>query len=165
MLWSKIQKKWFLVIGLIGGCGFTPFLESDNANHPVLGSGNYEIETSSDDIGFRIKEELLKALSFPSFPEYKILVINTVDQTEGIVTKNNEITRYGVTLNSTFKLISNQNGMILLDKPLTSQTSFSASKNVTGFATDTAEKSAADRLARDVAEKITVELLLAQKEF
>ena len=77
--------------------------------------------------------------------------------------KKNDITRYNLILNSNFKLKEIRTNNVVLLKKLNSETSYSASINITGFKTEVAKDNAKKRLAYDLAEEIRKEILVFQK--
>ncbi len=165
-MWSfnKVFSAWIVIIALLSNCGFKPLSIVENNESSILGAGKFSFFSPKDEISFQIKEELLKNLGFPKRPTYKISIEGSMTNLEGLITAENEITRYNLILETNFKLLSLPENEIIYAKNVISQTAYSASKNVTGFATKTAENSAKERLAQDIAKKITMELLLLSEE-
>tara|TARA_B100000902_G_scaffold143701_1_gene141154 strand:+ start:158 stop:658 length:501 start_codon:yes stop_codon:yes gene_type:complete len=164
LLLNKNIGGTLLLLCFLISCGFKPLSEANLNNSTIVGMGKFDLFFPTDEISFTIKEELLKDLGFPAQPIYKILVDNDLTSIKGLITKENEITRYNLVLKTTFKLISLKKNKQIFKKVIISQTAYSASKNVTGFATKTAKDSAKERLAKDIAKKITMELLMLSTE-
>ena len=163
-MWSykKILSYWFLLASILLSCGFQPLLDPNKNGKEILNLGKFSFFLPKDDISFKIKEELLKELGFPKNPTYKILAENDLKSIKSSITTENEITRYNLILGTTIKVISLQNSKEIYSKDFSSQTAYSAKKSVTGFATQTTKDSAKDRLAKDIANKILMELLIVR---
>ena len=89
---------------------------------------------------------------------------NSLERRKSIVTNKNNITRYNLILNTIFNLIEINNNKIKLTKTFETETSFSASTNITGFKAQVAKVNAEKRLAYDIAEKIRIEILLLEED-
>tara|TARA_A100000164_G_C21473533_1_gene570070 strand:+ start:122 stop:628 length:507 start_codon:yes stop_codon:yes gene_type:complete len=163
-MWSykKILSYWFLLTSILLSCGFQPLLDPNKNGKEILNLGKFSFFLPKDDISFKIKEELLKELGFPKNPTYKILAENDLKSVKSLITTENEIIRYNLILETTFKVISLQKNKEIYSKDFSSQTAYSAKKSVTGFATQTTKDSAKDRLAKDIANKILMELLIVR---
>ena len=161
-------KKSKLIISslfiFLFSCGYQPLI---NVNHPyesLFNRGKFEIFSPENDIGFQIRENLLTDFGFPKNPKYKIMLKNSLERRKSIVTNKNDITRYNLILNTIFNLIEINNNKIKLTKTFETETSFSASTNITGFKAQVAKVNAEKRLAYDIAEKIRIEILLLEKD-
>ena len=163
-MWSykKILSYWFLLTSILLSCGFQPLLDPNKNGKEILNLGKFSFFLPKDDISFKIKEELLKELGFPKNPNYKILADNDLKSVKSLITTENEIIRYNLILETTFKVISLQKNKEIYSKDFSSQTAYSAKKSVTGFATKTTKDSAKDRLAKDIANKILMEILIVR---
>ena len=163
-MWSykKILSYWFLLTSILLSCGFQPLLDPNKNGKEILNLGKFSFFLPKDDISFKIKEELLKELGFPKNPTYKILADNDLKSVKSLITTENEIIRYNLILETTFKVISLQKNKEIYSKDFSSQTAYSAKKSVTGFATQTTKDSAKDRLAKDIANKILMDLLIVR---
>ena len=161
-------KKSKLKIGLLFiflfSCGYQPLINVNQPNDSVFNSGEFEIFSPENDLGFQIRENLLIDFGFPKNPKYKIMLKNSLERRKSIVTNKNDITRYNLILNTIFNLIEINNNKIKLTKTFETETSFSASTNITGFKAQVAKVNAEKRLAYDIAEKIRIEILLLEKD-
>ena len=166
-MWSykKILCYWFLLGSILLSCGFQPLLDPNKNGKDILNQGKFSFFSPKDEISFKMKEELLKELGFPKNPTYKILAKNDLKSVKSLITTENEIIRYNLILDTTFKVISLQKNKEIYSKDFSSQTAYSASKSVTGFATQTTKDSAKDRLAKDIANKIVMDLLVIRGDF
>ena len=145
-------------------CGYQPLINVNEPNESLFNSGKFEIFSPENDIGFQIRENLLTDFGFPKNPKYKIMLKNSLERRKSIVTNKNDITRYNLILNTIFNLIEINNNKIKLTKIFETETSFSASTNITGFKAQVAKVNAEKRLAYDIAEKIRIEILLLEKD-
>ena len=145
-------------------CGYQPLINMNQPNDSLFNSGKFEIFSPENDIGFQIRENLLTDFGFPKNPKYKIMLKNSLERRKSIVTNKNDITRYNLILNTIFNLIEINNNKIKLTKTFETETSFSASTNITGFKAQVAKVNAEKRLAYDIAEKIRIEILLLEKD-
>ena len=161
-------KKSKLIISslfiFLFSCGYQPLINMNQPNDSPLNSGKFEIFSPENDIGFQIRENLLTDFGFPKNPKYKIMLKNSLERRKSIVTNKNDITRYNLILNTIFNLIEINNNKIKLTKTFETETSFSASTNITGFKAQVAKVNAEKRLAYDIAEKIRIEILLLEKD-
>ena len=161
-------KKSKLIISslllFLFSCGYQPLINVNEPNESLFNSGKFEIFSPENDIGFQIRENLLTDFGFPKNPKYKIMLKNSLERRKSIVTNKNDITRYNLILNTIFNLIEINNNKIKLTKTFETETSFSASTNITGFKAQVAKVNAEKRLAYDIAEKIRIEILLLEKD-
>ncbi len=163
LLFKKLNLLIGLSLFLLFGCGYLPLIDSNQTNSFMLNKGQFIIFSPKNDIDFHVRETLLADFGFPKNPKYRIELENTLVRKKSIVTKKNDITRYNLILNSNFKLKEIRTNNVVLLKKFNSETSYSASINITGFKTEVAKDNAGKRLAYDVAEKIRKEILIFQK--
>ena len=130
----------------------------------IFNSGKFEIFSPENNIDFQIRENLLTDFGIPKNPKYKIMLKNSLERRKSIVTNKNDITRYNLILNTIFNLIEIHKNKIILTKIFESETSFSASTNITGFKAQVAKVNAEKRLAYDISEKIRIEILILEKD-
>ena len=161
-------KKSKLIISslfiFLFSCGYQPLINVKQPNDSIFNSGKFEIFSPENGIDFQIRENLLTDFGFPKNPKYKIMLKNSLERRKSIVTNKNDITRYNLILNTIFNLIEINNNKIKLTKTFETETSFSASTNITGFKAQVAKVNAEKRLAYDIAEKIRIEILLLEKD-
>ena len=163
LLFKKLNLLIGLSLFLLFGCGYLPLIDSNQTNSFILNKGQFIIFSPKNDIDFHVRETLLADFGFPKNPKYRIELENTLVRKKSIVTEKNDITRYNLILNSNFKLKEIRTNNLVLLKKFNSETSYSASINITGFKTEVAKDNAGKRLAFDVAEKIRKEILIFQK--
>ena len=148
---------------LLFGCGYSPLIDMNQTNSFILNKGQFIIFSPKNDIDFHVREKLLADFGFPKNPKYRIELENKLVRKKSIVTEKNDITRYNLILTSHFKLKEIRTNNVVLLKKFNSETSFSASINITGFKTEVAKDNAEKRLAYDLAEEIRKEILFFQK--
>ena len=161
-------KKSKLIISslfiFLFSCGYQPLINVNQTKESLFNSGKFEIFSPENDIGFQIRENLLTDFGFPKNPKYRIMLKNSLERRKSIVTNKNDITRYNLILKTIFNLIEINNNKIILTKIFETETSFSASTNITGFKAQVAKVNAEKRLAYDIAEKIRIEILILEKD-
>jgi len=161
-------KKSKLIISLsfifLLACGYQPLINVKQTSYSFFNNGKFEIFSPENDIDFQIRENLLTDFGFPKNPKYKIKLKNSLERRRSIVTNKNDITRYNLILNTTFNLIEIKTNKIILTKVFQTETSFSASTDITGFKAQVAKVNAEKRLAYDIAEKIRMEILILGKD-
>ena len=161
-------KKSKLIISssliFLFSCGYQPLINLKQPSYSFFNSGKFEIISPENDIDFQIRENLLTDFGFPKDPIYKIKFQNSLERRESIVTNKNDVTRYNLILKTILNLIKINSNEILLTKIFETETSFSASTNITGFKAQVAKVNAEKRLAYDIAEKIRMEILILGKD-
>ena len=85
----------------------------------------------------------------------------TIKNSYGVITKENEITRYSVTLDVEYSLSSIKKNKLLFNNKVSATSDYSAAVTYTGFATEIARKDTYERLADTVAEKMITDILIS----
>ena len=138
-------------------CGFSPL-------HKDLGSmktfDNIDIQKENSSIAFLIEEALEEKANFSNNGQNALQIEPTINNSYGVITKENEITRYSVTLDVDYHLYNKKNKKILLRNKVSATSDYSAAVSFTGFATEMARKDTYERLANTVAEKIITDILI-----
>merc|ERR1711991_732614 len=143
--------------------GYSPLIDMNHTNSFMFDKGQFIIFSPKNDIDFHVRENLLSDFGFPKNPKYRIELENKLVRKKSIVTEKNDIIRYNLILTSHFKLKEIRTNNVVLLKKFNSETSFSASIDITGFKTEVAKDNAEKRLAYDLAEEIRKEILVFQK--
>ncbi len=91
---------------------------------------------------------------------YIIEIQPSVTSSYSAITKENEITRYSVTMKVEYELIEKKSRSILLKGKETSTSDYSAALTYTGFATEVAKEDTYKRLAETIAEKINTQIII-----
>ena len=138
-------------------CGFSPI-------HKDLGSmkifEEIDIQKEKSSIAFLIEEALEQKADFAKSGQIALQIKPKIKNSYGVITKENEITRYSVTLDVDYRLYDKKNKKILHSNKVSATSDYSAAVTFTGFATEMARKDAYERLSNSVAEKIITDVLI-----
>ncbi len=119
-----------------------------------------DIKKEATSLDFLIEEALEDKAPFGAGAENTLHIKPTIKNSYGVITKENEITRYSVTLDVRYKLYNNKTKKIVLDNRVSATSDYSAAITFTGFATEIAKRDTYERLANTVAEKIIIGILI-----
>jgi len=120
-----------------------------------------DIEKEESSIAFLIEKALEEKADFAQIGQNSLQIEPTIKNSYGIITKENEITRYSVTLDVDYRLYNKKNKKILLSNKVSATSDYSAAVTFTGFATEMARRDTYERLANTVAEKIITDVLIS----
>ena len=112
-------------------------------------------------MAFLIEEALEEKADFAKSGQIALKIKPTIKNSYGVITKENEITRYSVTLDVDYRLYNKKNKKILLSNKVSATSDYSAAVTFTGFATEMARRDTYERLANTVAEKIITDVLIS----
>tara|TARA_B100000700_G_C14841057_1_gene759261 strand:- start:235 stop:639 length:405 start_codon:yes stop_codon:yes gene_type:complete len=121
---------------------------------------NIDIQREETSIGFLIEEALEEKAHFAKGGRNTLQIKPIIKNSYGVITKENEITRYSVTLDVDYKLFDKKTKKIALTNKVSATSDYSAAVTFTGFATEIARKDTYERLADAIAEKIITEILI-----
>ena len=138
-------------------CGFKPLYKNSNRNDIFQ---EIEIKTPNNKFGFFIKEALAGKAQYGQSGSFIIQINPTVTSSYSAITKENEITRYSVTMKADYELIEKNSHSIYLKGKETATSDYSAALTYTGFATEVAKKDTYRRLAEAIAEKINTQIII-----
>ena len=124
---------------------------------------NIEIEKDETPIAFLIQESLLERAPFAKSAQNSLLIKPTIKNSYGVITTENEITRYSVTLDVDYSLYNAETKKIVLKNKVSATSDYSAAVTFTGFATEIARRDTYERLADTVAEKMITEILITSQ--
>ena len=119
-----------------------------------------DIQKEKSPIAFLIEEALEQKADFAKTGQIALQFDPTIKNSYGVITKENEITRYSVTLDVDYRLYNKKNKKILLSNNVSATSDYSAAVTFTGFATEIAREDTYERLAKSVAEKIITDVLI-----
>ena len=122
---------------------------------------NIDIEKEESSMAFLIEEALEEKADFAKIGQNSLQIEPTIKNSYGVITKENEITRYSVTLDVDYRLYNKKNKKILLSNKVSATSDYSAAVTFTGFATEMARRDTYERLANTVAEKIITDVLIS----
>ena len=121
---------------------------------------NIDIQKEKTSIAFLIEEALEDKANFAESGQNVLQIKPTIKNSYGVITKDNEITRYSVTLDVDYRLYDKKTKKTVLSNKTSATSDYSAAVTFTGFATEIARKDTYERLADTVAEKIITEILI-----
>ena len=138
-------------------CGFSP-LYNDKDSMRIF--KEIDIGKEETPLAFLIQEALLEKAPFKKSGKNLLYIKPIIKNSYGIITTENEITRYSVTLDVEFSLYNKETKKISFKNNVSATSDYSAAVTRTGFATEIARRDTYERLADTVAEKMITEILI-----
>ena len=138
-------------------CGFTP-LYNDSDSMKIF--RDIDIGKEGTPLAFLIHEALLEKAPFEKSGQNLLSINPVIKNSYGVITTENEITRYSVTLNVEYSLYNKETKEIFIKNNVSATSDYSAAVTFTGFATEIARRDTYERLADTVAEKMINEILI-----
>ena len=120
---------------------------------------NIDIQREDTSLAFTIEKSFKSKAPFSEKALNELRIKPTIKNSYGVITKENEITRYSVTLDVSYSLYNKKAKKVILDNTVSATSDYSAAVTFTGFATEIARRDTLERLADTVAEKIIIEIL------
>tara|TARA_Y100000591_G_C21583366_1_gene569465 strand:- start:182 stop:586 length:405 start_codon:yes stop_codon:yes gene_type:complete len=120
---------------------------------------NIYIQKEETSLAFLIKDALEGKAPFSETAQNVLHIKPTIKNSYGVITTENEITRYSVTLDVDYRLFNKKTKEIFLSNKVSATSDYSAAVTYTGFATEIARRDTFERLANVVAEKMITEIL------
>ena len=120
---------------------------------------NIYIQKEETSLAFLIKDALKVKAPFAETAQNILHIKPTIKNSYGVITTENEITRYSVTLDVDYRLFNKKTKEIFLSSRVSATSDYSAAVTYTGFATEIARRDTLERLADAVAEKMITEIL------
>ena len=138
-------------------CGFSP-LYNDKDSMKIF----QEIDIGKEEtpLAFLIQEALLEKAPFKKSGKNLLHIKPDIKGSYGIITTENEITRYSVTLDVEYSLYNKETKETSFKNSVSATSDYSAAVTRTGFATEIARRDTYERLADTVAEKMITEILI-----
>ncbi len=121
---------------------------------------NIDIKKENTSFASLIVESLNVKAPFTKSGQNSLHITPSVKNSYGVITKENEITRYSVTLDVAYVLLDKRSKKIILQNKVSATSDYSAAVTFTGFATEIAKRNTYERLADSVADKIITEILI-----
>ena len=112
-------------------------------------------------MAYLIKEALEEKAPFAESGQHALQLEPSIKNSYGVITKENEITRYSVTLDVEYRLYNKKTKKVVFKNKFSATSDYSAAVTFTGFATEIARKDTYERLANTVAEKMITEILIS----
>ena len=122
---------------------------------------NIDIQKDQNTLAFLIEEALEEKAPFAESGPNVLRVEPSIKNSYGVITKENEITRYSVTLDVEYRLYDKKTKNVIFKNKVSATSDYSAAVTFTGFATEIARKDTYERLADTVAEKMITEILIS----
>ncbi len=120
-----------------------------------------EIQKDQNSLAYLIKEVLEQKAPFTESGQNTLQIEPSIKNSYGVITKQNEITRYSVTLDVEYRLYNKTTKKVVFKNKVSATSDYSAAVTFTGFATEIARKDTYERLANTVAEKMITEILIS----
>ena len=121
---------------------------------------NIDIQKDDTSLAFLIEGALEEKAPFAESAQNSLHIKPTIKNSYGVITKENEITRYSVTLDVSYRLYNKKTKKIVIKNKVSATSDYSAAVTFTGFATEIARRDTYERLANKVAEKMITEILI-----
>ena len=99
-----------------------------------------DIRKEETPLAFLIQEALLEKAPFEKSGQNLLSITPTIKNSYGIITTENEITRYSVTLDVEYSLYNKETKEIILKNNVSATSDYSAAVTFTGFATEIARE-------------------------
>ena len=145
-----------LIVFITTDCGFVPLHKNSNSMEIFE---NIYIQKEETSLAFLIKDALEGKAPFSETAQNVLYIKPTIKNSYGVITTENEITRYSVTLDVDYRLFNKKTKEIFLSNKVSATSDYSAAVTYTGFATEIARRDTFERLANVVAEKMITEIL------
>ena len=120
-----------------------------------------DIQKDQNSFAYLIKEALEEKAPFAESGQNTLQIEPSIKNSYGVITKENEITRYSVTLDVEYRLYNKKTKKVVFKNKVSATSDYSAAVTFTGFATEIARKDTYERLANTVAEKMITEILIS----
>ena len=110
-------------------------------------------------MAYLIKDALEGKAPFAETAKNVLHIKPNIKNSYGVITTENEITRYSVTLDVSYRIYNKKTKETFLSNKVSATSDYSAAVTYTGFATEIARRDTLERLANVVAEKMITEIL------
>ena len=120
-----------------------------------------DIQKDQNSFTYLIKEALEEKAPFAESGQNTLQIEPSIKNSYGVITKENEITRYSVTLDVEYRLYNKKTKKVVFKNKVSATSDYSAAVTFTGFATEIARKDTYERLADTVAEKMITEIIIS----
>lgn len=161
MWWFKITPLVVVSAMLLGACGFRPLYLRSSDLDTVPQMAAVQIEPARDRIGLQLRNSLIDVLGAgaePANPLYVLSFKTTETSNAVLVTQRETVTRYSLSVVTTFILRDSETGASLISGTVTSIAAYNVLR--AEYANLVAEADARHRAASDAADQIRVRLAL-----
>lgn len=144
---------------LLGGCQLSPIYAGGGAGSVATAMRNIEVAPIDNKSGWLVRQALIDRLGAPDGkPAYRVEV-ELDDSIEGFgIRLDDAITRERRTLRARYRLVSSDNGQVLVDATAASDAGIDVTTSE--YATIAAEQTALERLSVELADQITTRIAL-----
>ena len=137
-------------------CGFKPI--HDNGVQSVRFKQTIKIDTPTNENEFLIREHLFRLLGKSIENRYLLSFSTNILSTTGIVTKQNQTTRYILNSTTNYQIKDISTGSIIFTGTVFGNSSYSSNINTTNYSSDISRQNSIERLSKFTAEKIVAEI-------
>ena len=142
--------------GVLSNCGFQPIVERS------LDSPRFQqyikIDQPKDRNEFIVREHLFRLLDPPIEEKYILSFSTKISSNTGIVTKENQTTRYILNSTTNYSIKKINTGDVIYSGTVFGTSSYSSNINTTTYSSIVSRQNSMERLARFTAEKIITEI-------
>lgn len=137
-------------------CGFQPMVGTH------INASNFKrfisIDSPKSRNEFIVREYLYRALKDPIESKYLLSFSTDILSTTGIVTKNNQTTRYILNAKTNYTVKNSSTGFIIHNGTIFGTSSYSSNINTTSYSSNVSKQNSLERLSKFTAEKIITEI-------
>jgi len=145
-----------IFFGVLSNCGFQPIV-GKNLNAPKF-QHFIKIDQPKDRNEFIVREHLFRLLDPPIEEKYLLSFSTNISSNTGIVTKENQTTRYILNSTTDYSIRSIETGDIVYAGTVFGASSYSSNINTTTYSSNVSKQNSMQRLSRFTAEKIIAEI-------
>ena len=141
---------------MLSNCGFQPIVEK-NLDPPRF-QQYIIIDQPKDRNEFIVREHLVRLLDPPIEEKYILSFSTKISSNTGIVTKENQTTRYILNSTTNYSIRNIETGTLVYEGTVFGASSYSSNINTTTYSSNVSNQNAMQRLSRFAAEKIITEI-------
>ncbi len=145
-----------VVFFMLSNCGFEPILGESKAD--IKFQQLIQIDKPKDRNEFLLREHLNRLLDPPIKRNYLLSFSINILSTTGIVTKENQTTRYILNSTTSFSIRNIDTGSVVHTGTIFGTSSYSSNINTTSFSANVSRQNSIERLLKFTAEKIVAEI-------
>ncbi len=148
---------------MVLGCAFQPIIEKNQLN-PNFGQ-YIKIDKPTNRNEFIIREHLYRLLDSPLNERYLLSFSTNILSTTGIITKEDQTTRYILNSTTSYSIKNIKTGRIIHSDIVFGTSSYSSNINTTSYSSDISKQNSIERLAKFTAEKIIAEIEISSVDW
>lgn len=166
----QIKKNWsfhiisvMLISFLLSNCGFLPIGEKIIEAQKFFTLIKIDDPKSKND--FMIVEHLNRLLGSPEGKKYLLTFSTKILTTTGVITKENQTTRYILNSTTNYSIKNLATGRIVHDNVIFGTSSYSSNINTTSYSSKVSRQNSIERLSKFTAEKIAIDIEINATEW